>query len=144
MPPEQTYANHRRIVPGYHGLGASCVIAFLAWSVWQVATHPGAATAMQVVLAVGLASVFWYVRVFAVTLQDRLIVFEERARLARLLPVDLHGRIPEFTRGQLVALRFASDGELPTLAKRVLDEGLRDRDAIKRLIVRWRPDHFRV
>jgi hypothetical protein len=142
--PEQTYANHRRLVPGYHGLGASCVIAFLVWSLWRAVSHPGMASAMQVVLAVGVASVFWYSRVFALTLQDRLIGIEERARLERILPTDLRPRIPEFTRGQLVALRFASDGELPSLARRVLEEGLRDRDAIKQLIVQWRPDHFRV
>jgi len=99
---------------------------------------------MQVVLAVAVGLLFWYARVFALTLQDRLIGIEERARMERLLPADLRPRIPEFTRGQLIALRFASDAELPALAQRVLNEGVRDREAIKRMITQWRPDHFRV
>jgi len=144
VPPEQTYARHRRIVPGYHGVAASCAIAYLGWSVWQAARHPSVASAMQVVLAVAVGLLFWYARVFALTLQDRLIGIEERARMERLLPADLRPRIPEFTRGQLIALRFASDAELPALAQRVLNEGVRDREAIKRMITQWRPDHFRV
>ena len=45
--------------------------------------------------------------------------------MQQLLPVDLRPRIPEFDVGQLVALRFASDQELPELARKVLDEKLR-------------------
>jgi hypothetical protein len=144
MPSEQTYATHRRLVPAYHGVAFACVIAYLGWTVWHAVRAPGPATVMAVVLAVGVTLIFWYVRAFALTAQDRLIRLEERLRLERLLPADLHARIPDFGPGQLIALRFASDEELPSLARRVLDEGIRDREAIKKLIVHWRPDTFRV
>jgi hypothetical protein len=144
MPAEQTYATHRRLVAGYHGVAFACVIVYLGWTVWQAVRAPGLPTAMAVVLAVGVALIFWYARAFALTTQDRLIRLEERLRLERLLPADLQSRIPEFTPGQLIALRFASDGELPALARRVLDEDIRDREVIKKMIRGWRADTFRV
>jgi len=56
----------------------------------------------------------------------------------------LKARIPEFTVGQFVALRFASDTELPALARKVLSENLTDRKAIKQLVQNWRADHLRA
>jgi hypothetical protein len=61
-----------------------------------------------------------------------------------VLPSDLQPRINEFTIEQLVGLRFASNAELPELARRVLDEKLNDRKAIKELIKTWRPDFARA
>jgi len=65
-------------------------------------------------------------------------------RLAEVLPVDLRPRIPEFTVAQLVSLRFASDAELPGLARKVLDEKMSDRKAIKQLIKNWQGDYLRA
>jgi hypothetical protein len=78
------------------------------------------------------------------TVQNRVIRLEERLRLARLLPADLQGRIEELTVGQLVALRFASDGELVELTRKVLTEGITDKKAIKSMVTTWRPDHLRA
>jgi len=76
--------------------------------------------------------------------QDRVIRLEMRLRLQQLLAQDLRVRIPEFTVGQLVALRFASDAELPDLARKTLDEKLTDRKAIKKMIRDWQPDELRA
>ena len=54
--------------------------------------------------------------------------------MRELLPAELHPRIGEFTMAQLVGLRFASDEELPDLARQVLDEKITDREAIKKKI----------
>jgi hypothetical protein len=43
-----------------------------------------------------------------------------------------------------VALRFASNAELPELARKVLDEKMVDRKAIKKMIKTWRPDNARA
>jgi hypothetical protein len=83
-------------------------------------------------------------RVTAMKVQDRVIRIEERLRLERVLPTDLQPRINEFTIEQLVGLRFASNAELPELARKVLDEKLNDRKAIKELIKTWRPDFARA
>jgi hypothetical protein len=48
------------------------------------------------------------------------------------------------TTSQLIALRFASDDEIPDLARRVLDGELHSRADIKRAIRAWRPDDLRV
>ena len=48
------------------------------------------------------------------------------------------------TPGQLVALRFAGDAELPTLARKVLDERLQDRKAIKAMVKDWQADDLRA
>jgi hypothetical protein len=76
--------------------------------------------------------------------QDRLIRLEERLRLARLLPADMQSKCDEFTADQLIALRFASDSELPELAKRVHAEKIAERGAIKALVRTWRADHMRA
>jgi len=98
----------------------------------------------SILLAAALLIGFLYARLFALRVQDRVIRLEERLRCQRLLPADLQPRIVEFTAGQLVALRFGSDDELPALARKVLDDKLTERKAIKQLIKNWKPDYLRA
>jgi len=83
-------------------------------------------------------------RLFALAVQDRVIRLEERLRYAQVLPPDLQGRTRELTIDQIVSLRFASDAELSSLIRKVLDERLTQRKAIKQLIENWRPDYQRA
>ena len=64
-------------------------------------------------------------------------------RLASLVGEPLRSRLGELTAGQLVALRFASDGEIPGLVDKVLRDKMTRAD-IKKAIVTWRPDYQRV
>jgi hypothetical protein len=66
-----------------------------------------------------------------------------RQRLKEILPADLKGRIEELTRDQFVALRFASDAEMPDLMREVLTNNIVNRDEIKRRIKNWVPDYLR-
>jgi hypothetical protein len=95
-------------------------------------------------VAAALVLAAFYGRIFALRVQDRVIRLEMQLRLQSLLPPDLRARISEFTVAQLVALRFASDGELPALARKVLDEHLVERKAIKKMIRDWQPDMLRA
>jgi len=140
----QNNTNHARRVIGYHVVLTGLLVVVAGWQLYLLVLHPGVPALVGVALAVALVLIYWYERVFALTVQDRVIRLEERLRMERLLPADLQGRIGEFTPRQLVALRFASDGELPSLARRVLVEGLADPRAIKAAIREWRPDHLRA
>jgi hypothetical protein len=142
--PEQSAANHARMVPLFHYVGGLGAIALLGWSLIVLVRAPDAHHAMDALTAVVLMIVFWYARTFPLTAQDRIIRLEERLRMARVLPAHMQPRIEEFTRAQLIAMRFAPDDELPGLARQVLDGTLQDPKAIKAAIKQWRADHLRV
>ena len=140
----QNYGNHRKFVPLYHYVAAGLVIIFFLWSVYRLIRHPSLGQVISLGMAAALALVFFYARATAIAVQDRLIRLEERLRLRDLAGAELGSRIDEFTTGQLIGLRFASDGELPELARKVLDEKITDRNQIKKMVQNWRPDHARA
>ena len=143
-PTPQTYQNHTRWVPGYHFLLMPILVLNLGWSLYRLVASFSFETVVGLLLAFGLALGFLFARVFALAAQDRVIRLEERMRMHALLPDDLKPRIDEFTTSQLIALRFASDAELPALARKVLDEKIAERKPIKEAIETWRPDYQRV
>ena len=140
----QNFENHARVVPGFHGFVFPVLGVNLIWSLVQLRHGIAFASLLNVLLAAALVGLFFYTRFFVLTVQDRVIRLEMQLRLARLLPADLQPRIAEFTVGQLVALRFAGDDELPALARQVLQEKLTDRKAIKRRIKNWQADFLRA
>ena len=79
-------------------------------------------------------------RIYALTLQDRLICTEEQLRYFMLTGNRLDSRL---TKSQLIALRFAPDAEVVGLAERAVIEEL-SADDIKKSINMWRADHQRV
>ena len=82
-------------------------------------------------------------RGYALKNQDRLIRLEEQLRLADLLHENQLGLIDALTMEQFIALRFAADAEVATLAQRAVTENL-DRKQIKQHITHWRPDDHRI
>jgi hypothetical protein len=139
----QTYANHAKIEPAYHFAAFGVLLVNLGYTALQLWRSPGFATGLQLALAITFVILFFAMRVFALAVQDRVIRLEERLRLERVLPADLRARISDLSVPQLVALRFASDAELPELARAVLTGEITDRAAIKRRIRTWRPDYDR-
>ena len=140
----QTLENHGKLVFPFHMVAGLLALAYLIYALVGTIRSPGLDTGMNFALALSFFLVFFYARVFATQNQDRIIRLEEHVRMRELLPDDLQRRIGDFTTNQLIALRFASDGELPDLARKVLEEGIDDRKAIKQLIQHWRPDYQRV
>ena len=97
-----------------------------------------------VIVAIALAVGIFVSRSMPLRAQDRIIRLEERARLERVLPSDLRGRVGELTPSQLIAIRFAADDEVPDLTRRTLNGELKSQGDIKRAIRTWRADTLRV
>ena len=140
----QNYSNHARFVPPFHFFVLPVLLLNVGWSVYHIVKSPSADTIIATAVAVALLLAALFGRLFALTVQDRLIRLEMRLRLANVLPPDLRGRIPEFTVNQLIGLRFASDEELPSLSRRVLDEKIAARKPIKQMVKNWQADELRA
>jgi len=140
----QSFENHAKFVPGFH-IGVLGIFgANLIWSVVRLFYGFSVDRVFGLLVAIGLILCALYGRIFALTVQDRVIRLEMRLRMERVLPGDLRGRIGEFSVGQLVALRFASDAELPELARKVLDGKIEDRKVIKQMVRDWQADWLRA
>jgi hypothetical protein len=141
----QDYATHRQFVFLYHRvlipvLALTLIGAFVNLGL-SLGNHDRLySAALIVVLTMALLLLTFYARIFALRAQDRAIRAEENLRHYVLTGKLLDGRL---SAKQIVALRFASDGEFAALAKRAADEGMAP-DAIKQAVKKWRADAYRV
>jgi hypothetical protein len=136
----QTYATHRHN-PRMTGIGFLFVlVALVAFSLRWFGVG-----GRREMFAVGLAALvavdivlLLISRQYTTKLQDRIIRLEMRVRTAGLPPVQ-QAALSRISMPQIVALRFASDPELPALIERADREHLTP-DQIKREIKNWVPD----
>jgi hypothetical protein len=146
MSAPQTYKNHARFEPRFHFFVAPVLLINLIVTIvvlirrWP---HHIALHAWLVVMALALFMLAGIARSYPLRVQDRVIRLEEKLRYQRLLTPELLATTEHLTLGQIVALRFASDAELPTLVQRTLTENLTPK-AIKQSITTWRGDYLRV
>ena len=140
----QTYANHTRMHPPFHFFLAPASLVLPILTIVNVIRHPETLESWILVLIGVMAPVaVTLIRINPLRVQDRLIRLEERLRCEALLSAQLKSRLNELTESQLVALRFASDAELPGLIEKALSSKMAGKD-IKKTIVTWRADTFRV
>jgi hypothetical protein len=141
--PTQNFSNHARLDPPFHFF----VLPVFALTVIVAIVHairwPGFHTAWAVLFSIAALVLVFKVRLYALKVQDRVIRLEERLRLFSLLDAPLRSRIGELNESQLIALRFASDEELPALVNEVLTRKLGPKE-IKQSIKTWRGDYWRV
>jgi Family of unknown function (DUF6526) len=140
----QTYKTHRRYVPIFHFFAVPVLVLNVIVALVRLNKYRTPYKVWEVLVAIALAILVFAARGMALRAQDRVIRIEERARLATLLPADMRGRIGDLTSSQLIGLRFASDEELPDLARRCLDGELTNAEQIKKQIKTWRPDFHRA
>lgn len=142
---EQNYKNHTKVVPPFIFFVLPVLTLNFGWSLyaWYKARFSFGGL-VAVLTAVALFVGFGLARMFALRVQDRVIRLEERLRYERILPAELRARAEELTPRQIIALRFASDAELPGLLRQVLEQKLADGKAIKLLVTDWRADHLRA
>jgi hypothetical protein len=139
----QTFANHARLDPPFHLFILPVFAISLIITIVHLIMYPGLHSAWIVVFILAAAIAVTKTRTYALKVQDRVIRLEERLRLAILLDKPLRGRINELSESQLVGLRFASDAELPALVERALSQKMSNKE-IKKAIVQWKPDYWRV
>jgi hypothetical protein len=139
----QNFSNHTRYDPPFHFFILPVFAITLIATIVHLVRRPGLCSAWMVVFMLAAIFALFKVRLYALKVQDRVIRLEERLRLTAVLDASLRPRIGELAEAQLIALRFASDEELPALAARALNEKLAAAE-IKKSIQHWRTDEWRV
>jgi len=141
----QNYANHRRYVPMFHIVLFGLILLTIAGSFVNLFESLGDherlyGASLITVISICLLFFFFFCRIFPARAQDRAIRAEENLR-----HFVLTGKLldPRLTIRQVIALRFASDGEFVALARRAAEEQM-SQDDIKRAVTAWRPDYHRA
>ena len=142
MAKEQNYGNHRRYYPWHHFVVQPILGINFFVEIRRLVEEPSPSRWWAVILAMGLLLLSLTARAMALRAQDRVIRLEESIRLSRL-GVGQAG-IDSLKPGQLVALRFAPDDEVPDLIRRINAGELMKGEQIKKSIRVWRPDYLRV
>ena len=138
---QQNYKNHTQIVYSYY-LFTGVPVLVLIWIGISKVLNSGERDFGLILLLIGwiLLSMLFRSRSFALKAQDRAIRAEEALRYFILTGMPVDARL---SLSQIIALRFASDEELPALAQRAALEGWSNKE-IKRQIKTWRSDWHRV
>jgi hypothetical protein len=146
MPEPQNLKNHARLDPPYHFFIVIVLLANVIVTIvegyhnWSY--HPVNAV-WRVVVSIALLMLSFKARSYPLAAQDRVIRLEEQLRFRALLPAEDLAKTDSLSVGQIVALRFVSDEELPGVVHRTLAENLSPKQ-IKATIKDWRPDYTRV
>lgn len=142
----QNYKNHVRFYTPHHFVFYPIMLLLIIVSVRGIWQHPE--SRVEYILLSALALVITWLSFmtrqhYALTVQNRIVRMEMRWRYHLLTGKRLEELEPQLSFGQIAALRFASDAELPSLTKRTIEEKLSP-DAIKQQIVHWVADDMRV
>jgi len=146
MSEPQSYKNHTRLEPMFHFFILPVLLLNIAvaitWYVRHRPTHIHSGPWI-ILLSLALFMLAGIARGYALKAQDRVIRVEERLRLASIVSPSELAELESLTMKQYIALRFASNPELPELARRAIRENLTPKQ-IKQSIVAWRADNDRI
>lgn len=141
---DQNYSNHTRYLPFLHYFVMPLALVLLFVQTVQAFLEPSPGAFIVTALIFLLICTNLIARLQSLTAQDRVIRLEEFLRYERILPADLVSKAKEIPVKSIVALRFASDEELPGLIQQVIDGSLAGSKEIKKAITNWKGDHYRV
>jgi len=144
MTVSQNFSNHRRWYAPVHFIVTPILFINLIWRIFQMSNELTIDTTVNFVLAIGLMVLSLAARLQSLRAQDRIIRLEEKLRYKEILTPELNARTADLRTGQIIALRFASDAELPELLRRTLIGDFEKNSDIKKAIKNWRSDHLRV
>jgi hypothetical protein len=142
----QTHENHARYDPMFHFFVLPLLLINLAFSIYATIHHWPQHHRLflwWIIMSLAFIVMAGGSRSAALRAQDRIIRLEERLRYRALLKPEEFEEARALTLGQIIALRFADDAELPALALRAAREHLTEKQ-IKKSIVSWRADDYRV
>ena len=137
MAEPQSFKNHTRRDPKHLILMLLAFLCFIA-SIVHVVHHHSRPNILLVPVTFLVLGAIMLTRIYALQNQNRIIRLEESLRI-----MTLGGSAAGLAPMQFVALRFASDEEVVTLAHRAAAEKTEPK-AIKAAIVNWRPDTDRI
>ncbi|MBY8962650.1 hypothetical protein KJK34_07785 [Flavobacterium sp. D11R37] len=143
---KQNYKNHIRFYPPHHFVFYPLMLLFVIAVAYFASKADDDKQIWIFTGMLGMAVIwlsFMLRQHYALTLQNRLVLLELRYRYFVTTGTRLEPLEEKLTQGQLFALRFAPDDELPALVERAVQENL-SADAIKKAIKNWYPDHRRV
>jgi len=142
---EQNYANHARLVPPFHYVVLPILLLTFIGSIVNLTQSWGDherlySAALIAALSFATLLTALFARMFALKAQDRAIRAEENLRHFAMTGKLLDKRLSAL---QIVALRFASDGEFVALAQKAAQDGMKPAE-IKQAVKNWRADDYRV
>jgi hypothetical protein len=142
---EQSYKNHARYVPLFHFVTLPILLYIFVWSIINLIHALGGngriyEAALMVAFSFAVLLTAFLARIFALKAQDRAIRAEQNLRHFAMTGKLMDARLSPL---QIVALRFASDGEFVALAQKAAQDGMKPSD-IKSAVKNWRADDYRV
>ncbi|MEO7962438.1 MAG: DUF6526 family protein [Gemmatimonadaceae bacterium] len=140
----QSFESHTRWFPPYHFIATPILVVSVYLAARQLARDPSAGTIWSFILTLGILVGIAVSRVQVLAVQNRVIRLEETLRLQRLLPASQQSDIAALSVRDFIALRFASDEEIPELVRRVRAGEFNSPKELKRAIKNWRPDFLRA
>jgi hypothetical protein len=145
MAETQNYKNHVRFYPLVHYFLTPILLFNFIWQAVRLYQEPMWDRAENLLMAIAFIALSIAARLQALKAQDRVIRLEETLRFQRVLPPELAASaLSGLSAGQIIALRFASDAELPELVRRTLNNEFQNSKEIKLAIKTWRGDYLRV
>lgn len=144
MAETQNYQNHVRWYPLVHFFLTPIFLFNFVWQSVRLYQESSWDRAESLLLAVAFIGLQIAARLQALKAQDRVIRLEERLRYKEILPADLAAQAANLEIGKILALRFASNEELPELVRKTLSGELKTSKEIKQSIKNWRGDYLRV
>lgn len=144
MAETQNYSNYiRRYAPVHFALIPLTVIN-LVYQIVRLVMSPSVDGLFMILIGIALLLIVFTSRLQALKAQDRVILLEERLRYRDVLSPELIKKAAGLSPREIIALRFAPDGELPSLVPQVLEGKLTTSKEIKTAIKDWRGDYHRV
>ena len=143
---QQNYQNHTRYYPFHHFIITPLTLVILGWTIVRSdfsSLESTSESVYQLLISFVLVLFPMLARLYALKLQNRIILNEMRNRYFHLTGLPFTEKENLLKLGQIIALRFASDGELLELMEKSIEKGLSPKE-IKLQIKNWKGDYRRV